>query len=420
MEDNKDYPIRKGLLLFIPMVLIYACTHFQRTSVPGTLFNELQKDMGLNAIQVAALGACFVWIYSIFQLFAGGLADKYSGTRLTLYSCIPFLIGVFVFPCVHSPILLYASRICIGIGSSAMFLSLIKETDRFFGRQNYSFFMGLVYFIGYGGGLIGTMPLSLLSEHFYWRHLMLVAAGVSLFSFLFLLFERRRVTLPPVKSGFLSFRPMGRAIMNPWYWLSVSAAGFNFTCYSIIQTVLGKKFLLDYVKMSPAAASSVIFSLTLVCMSGCLFTGSLCRHLGNHRKPFAIFASFTAFSAILLLILAVHFQWSAWVYVLSYNLSAFSTGFTPIFTMLTQEMNSKEELTQGPAFSNMFHYMSVSIFTLLFGFILEKFPHTLQPDGSTLYATKAYLTAFLCLECLAIISLVFTLILPETNGKFRK
>ena len=70
------------MLLFIPMLLLYASSYFQRTAVPGTIFSQLQADLGLNAFQIAGIGASFVYIYALSQLVVGMLADKYGGALL--------------------------------------------------------------------------------------------------------------------------------------------------------------------------------------------------------------------------------------------------------------------------------------------------------------------------------------------------
>lgn len=70
------------MLLFVPLLLLYASSYFQRTAVPGTIFSQLQADLGLNAFQIAGIGASFVYIYALSQLVVGMLADKYGGARV--------------------------------------------------------------------------------------------------------------------------------------------------------------------------------------------------------------------------------------------------------------------------------------------------------------------------------------------------
>ena len=162
---------RRYFLAYIPLILLYASSYFQRIAIPGTVFNELSGDFGFSAVQIAAMGTSFVFIYSICQLFVGMLADKFCGIRVITWGGILFCIGAIGFPCVGGNLrLMYLMRFLTGLGASSMYLSIIRETDRLFGRENYSVFLGIVYFVGYSGGLFGTYPFERLIAHFNWIH----------------------------------------------------------------------------------------------------------------------------------------------------------------------------------------------------------------------------------------------------------
>ena len=61
---------RQGLWLFIPLLIVYSFSYFQRTAVPGTVFTQLLKE-GFNAENIALIGSSFLFIYSLFQLVVG-------------------------------------------------------------------------------------------------------------------------------------------------------------------------------------------------------------------------------------------------------------------------------------------------------------------------------------------------------------
>ena len=86
---------RGAMLLFVPLLLLYASSYFQRTAVSGTIFSQLQADLGLNAFQIAGIGASFVYIYALSQLVVGMLADKYGGARVVTAGGILFCAGTF-------------------------------------------------------------------------------------------------------------------------------------------------------------------------------------------------------------------------------------------------------------------------------------------------------------------------------------
>lgn len=79
---------KRFLPLFISMMILYAASYFQRTSIPGTLFNDFQAEYGFSAAQIASLGSSYVYIYAFFQLVMGMLVDKYCGLRVVTFAGI--------------------------------------------------------------------------------------------------------------------------------------------------------------------------------------------------------------------------------------------------------------------------------------------------------------------------------------------
>ena len=54
----------KLLTLYFCGIALYFFTNLQRSGIPGSLFNELQGDLGLSAAQVTMLGTWFIYIYT--------------------------------------------------------------------------------------------------------------------------------------------------------------------------------------------------------------------------------------------------------------------------------------------------------------------------------------------------------------------
>ena len=89
---------KRSFGIFIPLVLLYATSYFQRTALPGTIYNTLVNELGLSAVQMANLGASFIYTYAICQLISGVMVDHFCGVRVTLTGGLVFLAGSFLFP----------------------------------------------------------------------------------------------------------------------------------------------------------------------------------------------------------------------------------------------------------------------------------------------------------------------------------
>ena len=98
-------------------VVIYFFVNFQRSSIPGTIFNELQSAFNATAAQVTSISAVFMYVYAITQLIAGLAADKFGGTRTIFWGALLLCIGSVIFPLCSNLGLLLLGRVLVGLRS---------------------------------------------------------------------------------------------------------------------------------------------------------------------------------------------------------------------------------------------------------------------------------------------------------------
>ena len=402
-------------LVFIPLMLFYASSYFQRTAIPGTTFTLFQKEYGFNGTQIANLTASFVYVYAFFQLVVGMLADKFSGIRIVTVAGAVFCTGVVAFPlCGGNLYLLYACRFLMGLGASSLYLSLVKEADRLFGRKNYSVIVGIIYFVGYGGGLMGTLPFGALCRRFNWITLLYWVGAITVFLYLFFLAVKRNVPTAPISPAKLSLKPLLKIMKMPYSWMLIFSSSTVFGFNSISQMVFGKKFLQDTAGLSEGAAEATVFCQTFVCMCSLLSGGVLTRLTKNRRKPLIIFApSVTLFTTILMLA-AIKFQLPAYCYIAGMILFAMASGFAVVYPMAMQEFNSRDTITLAAGFNNNCNYLAIAIFSPLAGMLLDHF----RIGSSTTYPPEAYLWLYSLALIPAIAAVTVACFIPETGGHF--
>lgn len=402
-------------LVFIPLMLFYASSYFQRTAIPGTTFSLFQNEYGFSAIQIAYLTASFVYVYAIFQLVVGMLADKYSGIRIVTIAGAIFCTGVVAFPfCGNNAPLLYACRFLMGLGASSLYLSLVKEADRLFGRKNYSVIIGIIYFVGYGGGLFGTLPFGALCRRFHWVTLLYWVGAITVALYLFFLAVKKNVPTAPVSPAKLSLKPLLKIMKMPYSWLLVISSTTIFSFNSISQMVFGKKFLQDTAGLSEGAAEATVFCQTFVCMCALLSGGILTRLTKNRRKPLIIMAPSVTLATTLLMLIAIKFQLSAAFYIAGMILFAMASGLSVVYPMAMQEFNSRDTITLAAGFNNNCNYLGIAIFSPLAGLLLDHF----KTPGTATYPPNAYLWLYSIALIPAITAVVIACFIPETGGHF--
>ena len=418
MSDNAGHRTGAALKLLIPLLLLYSTSYFQRTALPGTIFNDLQQDLGLSAVGIAAVGSAFIYAYSLPQLLAGMLIDRYCGSRVVLAGGIIFLAGVLTQPFAGSLTALCLCRIITGLGASTMYLSIVQEADRLFDRKYYATLIGITYFIGYGGGLCGKLPFALACERFGWQQVLLAAGVLSLILYLWFAGAALRSPMPEISRQKFSFAPLVHIFKNPLSYLVCFCSTVNFSIYFTIQTVFGEKFLMDFTGLSLAWASGTTFMMTLLCMFALLSTGFLVKLTGKRRRPLVILAAAVCLLNCLLMLTGITLALPWWYFVAVYLCFAVSAGSTPIFMIIMQEVNTRDGMTQATGICNLCCYLPVAVFAPVSGAILNHFGGALNDSGVFIYSATGYLVIFASVSVISAISFLLSFLTPETKGHY--
>lgn len=417
MSGRKDTVFKNFFLIFLPILLLYSLSYFQRTAIPGTIFRQLQGELGFSAVEIAGLSATFMYIYSFFQIVSGMLTDKYGGMRMVLAGGVLLCAGALIFPLTGNLGLLYGARMLTALGASTLYLSLMQETDRIFGHQNYTLVMGICYFVGYGGGMIGTWPYAHAIEFFSWRSILVWVAAAMIILYIIFLFGFRCVELPPRRESKISMKSLFEIMKNPYSWMLSFCSTVCFSTYFIIQTVFGKKFLEDFVGVKSQTAALVVLLLTFVCMTVIFFSGFISRLFHNRHLQLMRFAVWCYLLNTLLAAAVFHFDLPGYILMICCILYAVASGFSLIFAVAMQEINHRENMILSAGFINCVNYLAVAVFAVLVGLLLDSIGGE-KIDGVVVYSAKAYRTLFDLLLIPGAAALVVSCFLPETGGHF--
>ncbi len=412
---------RKALWIFVPLLGMYVFSYFQRSAVPGQIFTQLSAE-GFSAEQIATISASFILVYSLSQLVVGMLADKFSGIRVVLLGGLLLGVGSLAMPMCRSLAGINFCRVIMGLGGSTMYLCMVKETDRLFGRKNFSVLLGIIYCVGYVGGMFGTLPFVWLCQVFEWRNVLLVIGALSLLVYLVFVgvIVVRREPFAPVSKIPLTFKPLLAIAGNPYSWLMLFCSSVNFGMYYIIQSFCGKKFLEDCGNFSSEQASAVIMFLTLTCMVTISGVGIVIKVIGNRRRPMMRTASSINLFSTVLMVATLYFTWlPSWLFVPGYLLYACASGFAMAYTMTSQEMNSRDLMTTATGFNNMGNYLFVAVGSWGIGKLLDMYVDGAKiVDGATVYPREAYQMVFLILLGFSVVSFLLMFLAPETRGHY--
>ncbi len=406
-------------LAFAAMIVIYGLAYFQRTGIPGTIFDELQHDFRLSASAVTALGSVFVYVYASLQLLAGMAADRYGGRKTLMFGSLIMCVGAALFPAAHSASMLFASRILIGFGSAFVYLSIVKEVDTLFSPKHFAGLLGLSMLASYIGNIAATLPFERAVHAVGWRTSLGVVAGMTILAVAVAGVVLCRLPPSHTEPARLTLRPIWDVLRNRRSRPILLCGLINFPIVYVIQAVLGKKFLQDVAGMSSAGAATFVLVMGCVCGASALGGGPALRWTNQRRKPIVLIATLAILAAAGLMFTAVLIRASGWVYLVSYALLAFSIIGLPANSAIMKELNRPDTVAATISVLNTVVYVGVGILVNVTGPILDHFAEHSQLSGArVVYPPAAYATLFALLTILALISTLITVFqIPETHGR---
>jgi predicted MFS family arabinose efflux permease len=408
---------RLAVAAFVAMGSIYFFSYFQRVAVPGTIFNELQADLGLSAVAVAALGSMFTWIYGGTQIVAGLLADRYGGARTLLGGGLGMLAGAALFPLAHTAWPLFAARALTGFGASFMYLSIVRELDRLFGHRHFTVWLGVTLAIGYAGGLTGTLPFERAAAAFGWRNALLAVAGLLGVALALAGLVLRRLGPEAPARRPLSLAPLREVLRQRRNWPLMGSSFILFAVFFVMQTVLGKKFLEDFGGLSSPTAAGFILIMAATSMAVVMLGGYLPRRLGERRRPWLVTGALVLCAATGLLLVATLARAPGWVFLGGYILLAASGISQPSGTAVIKELNRPEAVGAAVSVFNALAYIGCGTIGQAGGWILSRYRDAATVTvAGVVYPPAAYVALCTFLAALAALNLLFILRVPEPRA----
>lgn len=383
------------IVLIILALVLYFMSNFQRVAIPGAIFDTLQQDLSLNAPSVTALSACFMYSYAISLLFCGILADRYGAVKVILCGALLFSVGGLIFPNTTNIYFLYVSRIILGIGAAAFYLCLVQEAKKCFPDKYFGISVSLMLITGYMGGVCANAPFIFLADKFPWQNILNVLGVITLVVTLLFCAERGFLKHIPVNEhAKFSIEPFKDVLSKHFNHNLFVFAGLNYGLYYVIQTVIGVKFLKDYVQMSETSASLILSLMIVVAGVSGLSLATLSKMLNNRRVIFMKTISIMTALIFTVISLCLILQIKTKLIALLFLMIAIGGGMSPLLVPIIHATNKYEIRGTALSIMNCCFFLSVGFLGSLTGYLLDIFKPALQNSGIIVYSSSSYLLVF--------------------------
>ncbi len=397
----KKLPIIEITLVLLGS-LLYFFANMQRVAIPGAIFTLLLDDLHTSAQSIASLGASFMYIYAISQLFVGILIARYGGFRVVTLGAVLFFIGSLIFPLANSMPVLYFSRILTGCGSASFYLAMINETRKIVSHKNFGLALSFVLLIGYLGGIVANAPIVICINNLGWRKVFLITAiATTIIALLFIIiniFSKKPEVNKDVKINFSLYKE----VLNKKRNLNLyTFACINYGLYYVMQTVIGKKFLEDYCSMSVINSAMILSAMGMLYA----FSGSIIAFMSklslNRRTIYLRIATLNTLFTFLCISICIIFNIKTPVIpCILFCAIAFWASLSPLLVPLLHDINGEKNSAASVSIMTCGFYIAVGLLGNFTGFCLDKlnFPNITEHS--------AYLIIFAFCTCIAVLACV--------------
>src|SRR6202049_3957521 len=108
----------RGYMAWAAVATAYAIAFLQRVS-PQSISLNFMADFGTDAAGVAMLASSYFWGYTLMQIPAGVLVDRYGVKRVVLFSMLASSLGSVAFALAPNLLDVFVARLIVALGARA-------------------------------------------------------------------------------------------------------------------------------------------------------------------------------------------------------------------------------------------------------------------------------------------------------------
>lgn len=263
----------RAYLAWAAVAIAYAIAFLHRVS-PQSVSLSFMHDFNTDAAGVAMLASSYFWGYTLMQIPAGLLVDRYGVKRVVLVSMVASSLGSAAFALAPNLLDVFAARLIVACGDALVFTALLKLVAQSFADERFGMMSGISQVSGYVGGVIATTPLAAAVSGFGWRACFLFIACIGLANLAF-----AKVTLKPdpashsnktLKSVVIAARQSLAHIAN---WGCAMTFASHFAVVTTLSGVWGIPMVAHLFHISPTAAGTPLLAFMIGNALGSIFLG---------------------------------------------------------------------------------------------------------------------------------------------------
>lgn len=158
----------RGIVVY-SLAAAFLCYEMALQVSPSVMTAQLMRDLTVDAAGLGVISGFYFYSYTLMQIPAGLLFDRYSTRWLTTISLLVCAAGATFFGMADSVVMASLGRFFMGLGSAFAFIGVLVVATRWFPLRYFAFLVGIAQFLAAMGAMGGEAPLATAVNTYGWR-----------------------------------------------------------------------------------------------------------------------------------------------------------------------------------------------------------------------------------------------------------
>lgn len=397
----------KAWIIFI-LVALFLVYEMALQVYPAVITDQLMRDLQLNAYGLGLMSGIYFYTYTLMQIPAGLLFDRYHIRTVILLPLTICIAGAFLFSIATSAYTASLGRLLMGAGSAFAFISVLVVANDLFHPRQFAFLAGTAQMLAAFGAIAGGLPLIGFINEFGWRTplVYISVAGLLLVSLIWLVVRYpKQHTAVDSMSMQQSLRLICR---NPQTWYIAIYACLLWAPMSAFASLWGVPFLSHYHHLSKDAAVHANSLMWVGIAIGSPLLGWWSDYIGQRKLPLALSAllGFISLSIVVFIPDLPFIAIAACLFLAGAACSGQALSFAVV-----RENNIPGTHAGAIGFNNMAVVIAGAFFQPLVGKLVQYHSQGLIENNAPVYSSHDYLFGIsiipLCFIAAYLLTVVF-------------
>lgn len=126
---------------------------------PGVITQQLMRDLHIDAWGLGLMAGCYYYTYTLMQVPAGLLLDRYPLAKIMFFPIIICALGAILFGYANSVFQASLARMLMGMGSAFAFIAVLVAAVDVFPARHFALLAGITQLLAALGAMVGGWPL---------------------------------------------------------------------------------------------------------------------------------------------------------------------------------------------------------------------------------------------------------------------